>query len=346
MLAKENFDLEHINMLRMQYKKDPSLLERVIYAFGLLEAIAKVDMPFVFKGGTCLMLLTEHPMRLSTDIDIVVEPGTDVDKYIAEASKLFPFKRYEEQTRVGMNKIEKRHFKFVYNSPIRDAEFYILLDIVFSEIPYVQTIQKEIRNDILLIEDKPIFARVPSPDCILGDKLTAFAPHTTGIPFGIDKELEIMKQLYDVTVLTDIMTDQDAMRKTYVKAVVDELAYRGLNLSKEDVLRDTIRSAACIIGKGISDKEEYPLYIKGIQSLGGHVIGMKYSGEIAAHQACKVMYLTACILTDHKYQKIEHPEIYLDESLGKSKYKKMAYMKRQKLESYGYLVEAVRLLDE
>jgi len=88
MLAKENFDLEHINMLRMQYKKDPSLLERVIYAFGLLEAIAKVDMPFVFKGGTCLMLLTEHPMRLSTDIDIIVESGTDVDKYIAISSRL------------------------------------------------------------------------------------------------------------------------------------------------------------------------------------------------------------------------------------------------------------------
>lgn len=27
-------------------------------------------------------------------------------------------------------------------------------------------------------------------DYILGDKLTAFAPHTTGIPLGVDKELD------------------------------------------------------------------------------------------------------------------------------------------------------------
>ena len=38
---------------------------------------------------------------------------------------------------------------------------------------------------------------LPDKNCILGDKLTAFAPHTTGIPTGEDKELEIKKQLFD-----------------------------------------------------------------------------------------------------------------------------------------------------
>lgn len=37
------------------------------------------------------MLLMEHPCRLSTDIDIIVEPGTDVDKYLDRASEIFPF---------------------------------------------------------------------------------------------------------------------------------------------------------------------------------------------------------------------------------------------------------------
>ena len=80
------------------------------------------------------------------------------------------------------------------------------------------------------------------------------------------------------------------------------------------MLRDTIRAAACIIGKGSVDKEEYPLYLRGIQALDSHVMDQRYSGEIAAHQA--------------------------------SKYKKFSYMKKQKLESFGYLVEAVRLLEE
>ena len=71
MLKKENFTEEHIRDLQSASHRDPLLLERSVYAFGLLEAITRVGMPFIFKGGTCLMLLLERPMRLSTDIDRV-----------------------------------------------------------------------------------------------------------------------------------------------------------------------------------------------------------------------------------------------------------------------------------
>lgn len=346
MLSREIYELEYIMKLREKYKKDPALLERVMYAFGLLEAIARVEMPFIFKGGTCLMLLTEHPRRLSTDIDIIVKPGTDIDYYIAEASKLFPFKRVEEQVRVGKNKIEKRHFKFIYDSPIRGTEFYILLDAVFTDNIYQATVKKEIKNELLVVEKEPIMVEIPNANCILGDKLTAFAPHTTGIPFGVNKELEIMKQLYDVESLTDVLSDQKEMELTYYKAVTEEIAYRGIEATPQDVLRDTVRSAACIIGKGTSDAEEYPLYITGAKALDNHVLGVRYSGEIAALQACKVMYLAACVLTGNEYVKVEHPERYLDVNLNKSKYKKLSYIKKQKLEAYGYLAEAVKLLEE
>ena len=101
MLLKENFYEEHIRDLQRNSKRDPVLLERTVYAFGLLEALARVGMPFVFKGETCLMLLMETPRRLSTDIDIIVEPGTDLDDYLDKASLIFPFQMVEEQKRVG-----------------------------------------------------------------------------------------------------------------------------------------------------------------------------------------------------------------------------------------------------
>ena len=129
MLTKENFHESHIRMLQKQSKKDPALLERAVFAFGLLEAIRRVEMPFIFKGGTCLILLLKHPMRLSTDIDIIVAPDTDVDTYISKASTIFPFKQCEEQARIGKNSIEKRHFKFTYQSPVTGKDIYILLDI-------------------------------------------------------------------------------------------------------------------------------------------------------------------------------------------------------------------------
>ncbi|MCC8152517.1 MAG: nucleotidyl transferase AbiEii/AbiGii toxin family protein [Lachnospiraceae bacterium] len=74
MLSKDNFSEDHIRELQSRSRRDPVLLERSVYAFGLLEAITRVGMPFVFKGGSCLLLLLDHPMRLSTDIDIVVKP--------------------------------------------------------------------------------------------------------------------------------------------------------------------------------------------------------------------------------------------------------------------------------
>lgn len=49
MLSKDNFSKEHIDELRAKYKRDPALLERTIYAFGMLEAISQVNLPFILK---------------------------------------------------------------------------------------------------------------------------------------------------------------------------------------------------------------------------------------------------------------------------------------------------------
>lgn len=346
MLNHKNYELDYIKELQGKYKKDPALLERVLYAFGLLEALIQVQLPFVFKGGTCLMLLLEHPMRLSTDIDIIVNPDTDVEKYIEEAGKIFPFISCEEQIRVGKNDIEKRHFKFVYQSPLHQRTFYILLDILFSEVPYVETIQKAVKNDLILVDEPPIFVTVPSAECILGDKLTAFAPHTTGIPIGVGKSLEIAKQLFDVASLIGVMKNQDIVKNTYNRVVVEELAFRGLNITKDEVLQDTIQTCLSIISRGNINKEDYTEYIKGIRAVNSHILSMSYSGEVAIWQACKVMYFATCLLKDKEFIKITNPEDYINYSITDKKYKGLNNIKKLKLESYGYLVEAVKLLEE
>ena len=256
MIDKKIYDLDYIRELQARYKTDPGLLERVLYAFGLLEALVKVGMKFTFKGGTSLMLLLDHPIRLSTDIDIIVDPGTDVESYIEQAGTIFPFLRKEEDIRKGRNNIEKRHFKFIYYSPVRQREFYILLDIVFMESPYDQVVTKPIRNDLLVTVPEDLVVTMPTMECILGDKLTAFAPHTTGVLLGEGKELEIAKLMFDVATLAEQMKDQKQFRATYDKAVVEELAFRGLELEKEIVLRDTIRACISIISRGEYDKED------------------------------------------------------------------------------------------
>lgn len=55
--------------------------------------------------------------------------------------------------------------------------------------------------DMLLCEGEALKVTVPDIDSILGDKLTAFAPHTSGIPIDVGKNMEIMKQMYDISSL-------------------------------------------------------------------------------------------------------------------------------------------------
>jgi hypothetical protein len=223
MLSREMYTSGYIQNLHERTGCNPELLEKVVFAFGLLEAIRSVGLPFCFKGGTALMLLLDHPRRLSTDIDIVVEPGIDVDEYIRRAGEIFPFVDVQESIRIGKNNLEKRHFKFIYRSPRKGTSVTILLDILFEHVMYESLHEREIKNELLITEGKNLSVVTPSVDGILGDKLTAFAPHTTGIQFGAFREMEIIKQLFDCGSLFDAMNEYSEVRTSFVKIAKVEL---------------------------------------------------------------------------------------------------------------------------
>lgn len=344
MLTQDNFTEEHIRELQKGSKRDPILLERTVYAFGLLEAISRVGMPFVFKGGTCLLLLMNHPRRLSTDIDIVVKPGTPVDEYIEKASVIFPFVRFEEQKRVGKNMIEKRHFKFTYDSPINGKPFYILLDVLFEENNYTELVKHPIKNDLLITEPEYQGVIVPAADCILGDKLTAFAPHTTGIPLDVGKDMEVMKQMYDVCSLLEIFENFDMVSMTYEKVAISEIAYRGTGITPKDSLMDTFQAALCIASRGKVFSEEYPKYVKGIRDLRDHIYVENYSPEIAAVRAPMIMYMTTCLMTGIDYIKVNDYHEYVDEKLVHKELHSLKYLRKVDPLAYAYVVKTDKLM--
>lgn len=346
MIIKENYGEEHIRQLQTQSRKDPQLIERALYALGLLETLKQTGMGFIFKGGSCLMILLPQVMRLSTDIDIIVAPVTDVESYIEKASRIFPFVRYEEQVRIGKNNIEKRHFKFTYFSPIRKEEFYILLDVLFEDNHYEELVQKEIKNDLLLTEGDNLTVAVPSVNCILGDKLTAFAPHTTGVPLRANKDLEVMKQFYDIGTLIKEHTNFADVLKTYKKIAASEIAYRGSKISYEEVLEDTIAASIVIASRGRANGEDYPVYLDGIRGVTTHIFAERFSGEIASYRAANLIYMAACLLTETPYEAVEGFDEYVKESLIQPDLKILSKMKKAQPVQYVYLVKADRLLSE
>ena len=346
MLKKENFTEEHIRDLQSASHRDPLLLERSVYAFGLLEAITRVGMPFIFKGGTCLMLLLERPMRLSTDIDIIVAPGTDLNTFIEEAGKIFPFVSVEEQVRKGKNNIEKRHFKFVYESPVMERSIYILLDVLFEDAKYKRLIAKPIKNELILTDGEDLTVQIPSVESILGDKLTAFAPHTTGILLNSNKDMEIIKQLYDVMTLIEVAEDFTEVRETYYSLVQDEIAYRGLDIGPGDALRDTYNAAVSIASRGKVSKEDYVSYLQGLRDVRSHIYVENFSAEEASKRVPVVMYLVACLLKNVPFEKDIDSAAYLGAGLISVELKALKSLRKVAPAGYACAVKADRLLNE
>lgn len=344
MIAKESFSEKHIRELQKKSRRDPILLGRAVYAFGLLEAITRAGMPFVFKGGTCMMLLMEHPRRLSTDIDIIVAPGTDVTYYIDEAAKIFPFLGVEEQKRIGKNNIEKRHFKFTYDSHIGGGELYILLDILFENHHYSKLVEREIRNDLLITEPEYLKVKLPSTSCLLGDKLTAFAPHTSGILLNQNKNMEIMKQFYDVSNLLDVVDDFENAQKTYFNIADTEIGYRGMDVSSMECLQDTYEAALCLASRGKTSAEDYPAYVKAIHDLRGHIYAENFSPEVAVLNASKIIYAACCLMNNENYEKVADNTTFAANKIQNEELMCLKYLKKANLEAYAYIIKADEIL--
>jgi predicted nucleotidyltransferase component of viral defense system len=187
MISKDSLHIDWISKVSSANRKaDKILVEKVIRALLLLEGLVKQDLDFVFKGGTALMLILDSSKRLSIDIDIIIEKEPeDLEKTFNALLEEQGFTRFELQERKTSSNIHKAHYKFFYD-PIHNTqggEESILLDILFEKVGYTNILEIPIKSMFLQSEGDPIQVKVPSVEDILGDKLTAFAPNTTGIPY-------------------------------------------------------------------------------------------------------------------------------------------------------------------
>ena len=292
------------------------------------------------------MLLLKHPQRLSTDIDIVVPLGTDVDGYIDAASRLFPFKAREEDIRIGKNKIAKRHYKFIYESPVHHDDLYILLDVLFEDCCYESVVVKEITNELLINEGECLTVNVPAAESMLGDKLTAFAPHTIGILLDAPNKrvMEIMKQMYDVSSLVDICFDFKEVHRTYSKILEAENSYRGTQYTERQCLEDTINASVCIASRGQYNPQDYSEYVRGIRNLRTHIFDEQYTPELAILRATKIIYLATCIIADEDYSPVGNFRKYLDERLETDRFLVLKNLRKGNPLAYAYVVKADRIL--
>jgi predicted nucleotidyltransferase component of viral defense system len=232
-------------------RSDPILIGKMILALILVEQLRRSGLELNFKGGTSLVLLLGMPRRFSIDIDIVLPGGQPLEDHFLGFISQGVFIRFEESKCAG--ELPKQHYRFYFTSAVQNKESHIQLDILFERNPYLHLQEVELISPLISVEGDPTKIICPTLEGLLGDKLTAFAPHTTGIRFGADKELEVAKQLFDVAILFDEASDMEMVDAAFRSIAFQELAYRGLSeLTPEDVLMDALTTAILLGMRGPS----------------------------------------------------------------------------------------------
>ncbi len=330
------------------HNADKTLVEKTIRAFVLLEGLASAGLPFVFKGGTSLMLLTKSSKRMSIDIDIIMP---DIPAHLTETLEAIAqkqgFLRAVPQERHGEARVPKMHYKFYYKPIHRTAndEDCVLLDILTEQVPYADIKQVEITSRFLPMAEPLSMVMMPSANDLLGDKLTAFAPNTTGIPYfkhGNGMGMEINKQLYDVACLFDLCDDLKVVASTFEKIADSELRYReGDNLTKMDVLEDIFQTALCVSTRGMQGKGEFDELMAGIKRVNGFIFSESYQIDKAIVYASKAAYLSALIKKGaQEFERYSNPLQIKEWQIEQTEYNKLNKLKKSNPEAFFYWYKA------
>lgn len=319
MIEKKCFTKEWIDSFKSQKAHgsiQTPILEKMIHAFHLLELLKTHGLEFVFKGGTSLILLLEEGNRFSIDIDIICTAKREkLEKILQTIVDESNFTKcdLDEKRSYKEKGVPKAHYIFKFTSVCNEKiPGKLLLDILFEQSIYPEVIESPIKTKWIRTT-KQIKVSTPNIDSITGDKLTAFAPNTIGIPYykGEDSfSMEICKQLYDLSKLFRKIENMEIVKKSFDAFAKYEIDYRSHDdefrtkkITPSKVLYDTIDTCKLIVMREKNREEPFKTQFvdikKGIRSLGSNfLMSGKFRLEDAIIAAASVALLAAKILVE------------------------------------------------
>jgi hypothetical protein len=327
---------------------DPKLVEKIIFSFSLLEQLKLSGIDFIFKGGTSLFLMSETPSRFSIDVDIIVgDSPASIPAYLDKVIQSGLFLNWEDDNdRKSSETAPVGHYKFFYESRISQhfGDEPILLDILFTAKPGYPNIKNiPIKHKWLLTNDPFEIIKVPSFESLLGDKLTAFAPSTTGILYSKNRPIEIIKQLFDIAYLFDKAIDFQEIKESFLNIAGKEIAYRKLSITYKDVLQDAFDTAFLITSRDYSS-ENFNFLQKGISNIVNFIIA-PFKIEDAIICASKVAYLTQAIRQNSfiGFAQFKSPEDIAEFTITQKEFAKLNRLKKVIPEAFFYWHHALGL---
>jgi Nucleotidyl transferase AbiEii toxin, Type IV TA system len=305
---------EWLNQFKKQkdHKRiDKIILEKMIYALHLIERLKTNGLDFVFKGGTSLLLLLKEGSRFSIDVDIICKTERkDLEGVLNKIIMTSHFTEWKlDEHRSHQPGVPKAHYKFSFDTN-QQGSGTILLDVLIEDSIYPEQVQMPINTKWIETESDTMVT-VPTIDAITGDKLTAFAPNTIGIPYfkGKDKQpfsMEICKQLFDLSRLFEKIESIEMVAKSFTAFAEQEINYlKNSNpdstLTPEKVLRDTIGTCLIIAKRGggsYDEKQKFKELQKGIKSLDRFLISGNFRIDDAVPASARIAFLATKILVN------------------------------------------------
>lgn len=283
------------------------LAEKMIYAFTLLEQLALNKLSFIFKGGTSLALLMPELHRFSKDIDILMDKRPDnleriFDNIVANS----PFSRWEPSPREPEFDVPKEHFKFYYSlsRPGRFDEEPILLDILYGDSSYPAIQQIDLNHSLLQTEKPFTKVTLPTVEGMTGDKLTAFAPQSLGIPFGKNKSVEIMKQLFDLHQLLGYCARWKQVTQSFQHTSNTVARYYKKEITPDGVVDDILQTAFILGMRGKVEKGYFQEMKQGIDGLNNYLMTRRFTMPNAITASARVARLALSIKLGIDYEPI------------------------------------------
>jgi len=310
MILPASYTPEWILDKRKAYpKSDPTIMEKVIYALSLVEQLVQAGLNFTFKGGTSLLLILPEPKRFSVDVDIITTESRErVEAALQDVCKAGVFTKFElEEWRSYQAGVPKAHYRLTFYSQWDKKERVILLDVLYEAHGYPALIQAPIVNEWVQTDTNLVAVQIPSADSITGDKLTAYAPNTTGIRFRVEhpgggvteKQMEVMKQLFDIGILFDRLVHLPHFSESFHTTAQKEITYRGNPaMTMQHVLNDIVDTSLMIAsqGKFFDPSGHYPHITTGLAQLKSYIYNGAFRGDEAILASSKAAYLAAILL--------------------------------------------------
>jgi hypothetical protein len=258
------------------------------------------------------VLLLKQGNRFSIDIDIICKADRKVlEEVLDKVIENSRFKAWElVKHRSYQSGVPKAHYMFSFDAR-QQGSGTILLDVLIEDSIYPAQVEMAVNTKWIETEAE-IMVTVPTIEAITGDKLTAFAPNTIGIPYfkGKDKQpfsMEICKQLFDLSKLFENIVDIEMVAKSFMAFAKQEINYQKNGnpeneLTPEKVLQDTIDTCLIIAKRGggsDDEKQKFAELQRGIKAFDfGFLMSGNFRIDNAVPAAARIAYLATKILVN------------------------------------------------